>query len=153
MKANMAHLELNQKSVIECRRLATQIVAKVRPIIDNHSTVSIERTALRLIGVEGAVSSEGASHPLVNVLVDQLREDRVLNKGALYWFANALMQSQPGQSEFSIEDVQALARKAATGGTRLSQVPKLPVGEVKKLAVELCRRSLREADRKARAAL
>lgn len=130
----MAHLELKQQPIIECRRLAGQIVAKVKPIIDSHTTVSIERAVLRLIGVEGAINKAGMKYPLANLIVDQLREDRVLPRGALYWFANAMIQE--GLS------VQELTKRLAEGKIRLSKVPQTSMSEVKPVAHELARKSL-----------
>lgn len=130
----MAHLELNQQTLIESRRLAAQIVSKVKPTIDAHTTVSIERAALRLIGVEGSIKQQGVNYPVVNFIVDQLREDRVLNKGALFWFANALVQS--GAS------VDELTEKIANGEIRLSQIDKSKISEIRKSAVELCRKGI-----------
>src|SRR4051812_34464675 len=81
-RVNMAHLDLNQQTLIECRRLAGQIVAKVKPVIDSNTSVSIERSVLRLIGVEGSIKQMGMDYPVSNFIVDQLREDRVLSRGA-----------------------------------------------------------------------
>jgi len=130
----MAHLELNHQTLIECRRLAAQVVSKVKPVIDAHTSVSIERAALRLIGVDGAINQMGVNYPLVNFIVDQLREDRVLSKGALFWFANAMIQLNCSVEELSI--------KIASGEIRLSQLSKSPISDIKKLAQDLCRKSL-----------
>jgi len=146
----MAHLELNQQTVIECRRLATQIAAKVKPEIDANTTVSIERAVLRLIGVEGAIKKDGPNYPLVNAIVDQLREDRVLSKGALYWFANAMLQGG-GSSNLASDNkvIRNICAKITSGELRLSQLPVLPLSEIKKLAFDLGKNALtRLADKK-----
>ncbi len=130
----MAHLELNQQTLIECRRLAGQIVSKVKPVIDTNTSVSIERSVLRLIGVEGSVKQLGMDYPVSNFIVDQLREDRVLSRGALFWFANALLKT--GAS------VEELTEKLANGELRLSQIEKAGMAEIKKTAGELCRKAL-----------
>jgi beta-lysine 5,6-aminomutase alpha subunit len=134
----MAHLELSQQSLIECRRLASQIVAKVKPTIDANTSVSIERATLRLVGVSGAVSQGGQAgsmnYPLANFIVDQLREDRALSKGALYWLANAMVQTGG--------TVEQVCEKIASGELRLSQQPRLPVAEVRKTAIALCKSAM-----------
>ena len=130
----MAHLELNQQTLIECRRLAAQIVAKVKPVIDSNTSVSIERSVLRLIGVDGSVKQMGMDYPVSNFIVDQLREDRVLSRGALFWFANAMIKT--GSS------VDELTEKLANGDIRLSQIEKAGLPEIKKTAGELCRKAL-----------
>ncbi|MEW6056034.1 MAG: lysine 5,6-aminomutase subunit alpha [Bdellovibrionota bacterium] len=132
----MAHLELNQQTIIECRRLATQVVSKVKPVIESHTTVAIERTALRLIGVTGALNKDGLKYPLVNAIVDQLREDRALSKGALFWFANGLLQSN--------DTIEGLSNKVASGEVRLSQLAKLSQGDVRKVALDLCKKALKQ---------
>lgn len=136
----MAHLNLNQHSLIESRRLASEIVAKVKPVIDSNTSVSIERAALRLIGVEGAIDKNGQSYPLVNFIVDQLKEDRVLASGAIYWFSNAMLNGN--------DSVAGLTSKIANGEVRLSQVEKMPVADVRKLAVDLCKRAVQKITQK-----
>lgn len=132
----MAHLELNQQTLIECRRLAAQIVSKVKPVIDANTSVSIERAALRLVGVEGSIKQNGVNYPIVNFIVDQLREDRVLSKGALFWFANAMIQTG--------STVDQVTEKIANGELRLSQIEKARVADIKKTASELCRKGLQK---------
>ncbi|MGE4232194.1 MAG: lysine 5,6-aminomutase subunit alpha [Bacteriovoracia bacterium] len=130
----MAHLELNTQSLIECRRLAQSIVSKVRPILDTNTTVSIERATLRLVGVQGSVPYKGLNYPIVNYVIDQLREDRVLSKGALYWLSNALLQTNV--------DLPTLAQNIADGSVRLSQLPQAAPAEIKANAINLCKKSM-----------
>src|SRR5262249_11029247 len=78
---SMAHLELNQQTLIECRRLASQIVSKIKPVLDANTSISVERATLRLIGIEGSVQKDGRVVALAHSIVEQLREDRVLSKG------------------------------------------------------------------------
>lgn len=147
----MAHLNLNQLSLIECRRLAAEIVSKIKPMIESNTSVSIERSALRLIGVEGAVNVSGQVYPVVNFIIDQLREDRVLASGALYWFCNALMQMpqtlqliHSSTASHVNPSILELTRKITSGEMRLSQQEKLPTGEVKKFALELCKKAVQK---------
>ncbi len=130
----MAHLELNQQTIIECRRLAAQIVEKVKPTIDVNTTVSIERAVLRLIGVEGGRMQGGLKHPSVNFIVDQLRADHVLAKGALYWFVNGMLQTKASPAE--------LAQKIYAGELRLSALAASPAAEIRKLSHDLARKAV-----------
>lgn len=130
----MARLELNQHTLIECRKLATQIVAKVKPVIDSHTSVGIERAALRLIGVKGVVIQNNQPIPLVNVIVDQLRNDRGLAKGVLYWIANALIQTG--------KDLNHLCLALEKGEIVLTQQHHASPTEVKRLATDLCKEAL-----------
>lgn len=139
----MAHLELNQQSIVECRRLATEVVNKVRTVIDTHTSVSIERAALRLIGIDGAVNKSGQSYPIVNFIVDQLREDRVLSNGAIYWISNAAVQlGRP---------IENIVQEIIDGELRLSQVPRAQIIDVKRHATELCKKGIKNiTDKKAK---
>ena len=64
----MPHLKLDQALVHEARSLAQHIVAPIIDYIGQHTTVAIERTTLRLIGVDD-VDEEGV--PLPNRVVEQ----------------------------------------------------------------------------------
>ncbi len=127
----MAHLDLNQQIVIECRKIAAEIVSKVRPTIETNTTVSIERAALRLIGVKGALLQNGLKYPAANFIVEQLRQDLVLSRGVLYWFVNAMLQTGG--------TVDQVTEKILSGEVRLSQIPLSPVSEIKKKALEISR--------------
>ena len=53
----MKKLNLDQSRITYGRKLAAEIVGKVREHIDAHTTVSVERAVLRLIGVDGVDSA------------------------------------------------------------------------------------------------
>jgi beta-lysine 5,6-aminomutase alpha subunit len=80
-------LPLDPEKVERCRALADDITARVLEFVRRHTTVSIERTALRLHGLHDA-GPRGV--PLVNVAVDALHEKRLLGRGATYWLGYAL---------------------------------------------------------------
>ncbi len=63
----MPHLKLDQSLVDEARALALHIVEPVIYYIGEHTTVAIERTTLRLIGIDGIDKDEV---PLPNRIVD-----------------------------------------------------------------------------------
>jgi len=100
----LAQLFVEPGKVVRARELAQQAARGVQAFIDRHSTVAIERTVLRLLGVGGA-GARGA--PLANLLVDKLRDAKVLHKGAAYWLGRALKAS-PGR-----DPLQAVERVAA----------------------------------------
>ncbi len=83
----MAQLFVDPAKVGRARDLAGRIADQVQARIDRHTTVSIERTALRLFGVAGT-GSTGA--PVANLVVDRLQQANVLGKGAVYWLGRAL---------------------------------------------------------------
>ncbi len=88
-------LPLDRAVVERCRALADQITAQVLEVVRRHTTVSIERTVLRLLGLHDA-GPRGV--PLVNVAVDALHERRLLGRGAAYWMGYALRRgaADPG---------------------------------------------------------
>ena len=100
----MAQLFVEPEKIVRARELARSAALGVQAFIDQHTTVSIERTVLRLLGISGA-GSRGA--PLANLMVDRLREAGVLGQGAAYWLGRALRAS-PGK-----EPLQAIERITA----------------------------------------
>src|SRR3954470_23196890 len=77
----MQPLPIDPAIVDECRSLAARIVDPVQRFIAAHTTVSIERTVLRALGVDGA-DAEGV--PLVNTAVDRLVAAGRLGDGAAH---------------------------------------------------------------------
>jgi len=65
----MISLNLDKNKIKHVKILAEIIASDIQDFIDKHSSVSVERTILRLYGVDG-VDSEGI--PLVNRIVDLL---------------------------------------------------------------------------------
>ena len=84
----MPQLKLGQSLVNEGRALARLIVEPLIGYISKHTTVAIERTTLRLIGVDG-VDEEGV--PLPNRVVESALP--LLPGGILRPFVAAMLQS------------------------------------------------------------
>jgi len=78
---------IEDSQIERARTLAQEITAPVMDLIRRHTTVSTERTVLRLFGLHDA-GARGV--PLVNLMVDRLHEAKVLSKGAAYWYGRAL---------------------------------------------------------------
>ncbi|MDD2419288.1 MAG: lysine 5,6-aminomutase subunit alpha [Bacteroidales bacterium] len=83
-------LGLDFKRVEYARSLASSIASGVQGFADNYTTVAVERTICRLMGIDG-VDENGI--PLPNVVVDKLKRDGVLSDGALFFIANAMAQT------------------------------------------------------------
>jgi beta-lysine 5,6-aminomutase alpha subunit len=78
---------ISDEEIARARTLAHEITTPVLDFIQRHTTVSIERTVLRLLGLSGA----GAGGvPLANLMVDRLQQAGALNLGAAYWYGRAL---------------------------------------------------------------
>jgi beta-lysine 5,6-aminomutase alpha subunit len=84
----MARVPVDQAVVVSCRELAAKIADEVQRFIDTHTTVGVERTTARAYGVEG-VDDQGI--PLVNLLVDRYRQDRLLSRGIAFYLGRALL--------------------------------------------------------------
>jgi beta-lysine 5,6-aminomutase alpha subunit len=96
----MATVPVDVQKVARCRQLASAIAADVQHFIDAHTTVGVERTALRAYGVEG-VDDEGV--PLVNLVVDRYREAGLLDRGITHFLARALARGARGVQEAAEE--------------------------------------------------
>jgi beta-lysine 5,6-aminomutase alpha subunit len=75
-------LHLDPAMVGRCRSLADRVTAQVLDLLGRHTTVSIERTVLRLLGFHDA-GPRGI--PFVNLMVDALHQRRLVGRGAAYW--------------------------------------------------------------------
>jgi len=103
----MAHLKLDQKLIQKCRKLAKEIADPIEELIQTHTTVSIERSVLRLIGIEDALREPGGQYyPLVNIIVEDLKKQSVLSRGVLYWFVNGLIATQLQPQELALAVAQ-----------------------------------------------
>lgn len=91
-------LHLDEGKVQTARSLARSIARKVQADIDLHTTVSIERTVVRLFGVDGT-NAEGI--PLANVLVDQVERADQLGRGVAFWLANGVIALDKSPQEIA----------------------------------------------------
>ena len=98
----MPHLKLDQSMVDEARSLAFHIVKPVIDYIGEHTTVAIERTTLRLIGIDGI---DGDGVPLPNRIVDSALS--LLPGGILRPFVATMLTHQL--------DAQAIAEAIGRG--------------------------------------
>jgi beta-lysine 5,6-aminomutase alpha subunit len=90
MSAAQGKLDLDPGVVAACRQAARQIAEQVGERISGRTTVSVERSVTRLLGVDGADSLEV---PLPNVLVDHVHDRGGLGRGIAHWLGNAMLQS------------------------------------------------------------
>ncbi len=76
----MSKLNINRDTVDKCRELAKAIAWPVQRYIDRHSTVSIERSVLRLLGFDGAQEVH-PDHwfPMCNLILDKIPKLKLKN--------------------------------------------------------------------------
>ena len=113
----MAHIPLKQKQISRVKNLARKISSQVQGFISIHSSISVERTILRLYGVDG-VDNSGV--PLSNRVVNSLLERRGLNNGISRFFSAAMLVSgrdaqETAQSierrEISFDDIAGISQE------------------------------------------
>ena len=97
-------LDLDPGVIEDCCAAAVQIASGVAEAIESKTTVSVERTVARLLGVDGANELEV---PLPNVLVDHVREGGELGLGIAYWLGNAMLQREELSPQQIAEEVAA----------------------------------------------
>ena len=72
-------LNLNFDLVNESREISKRIAEDTQKFIEKHSTVTVERTICRLLGIDG-VNDMGV--PLPNIVVENIQASNALGLGA-----------------------------------------------------------------------
>ncbi len=121
-------LTIDPQVVREARNLAAQAGQPIVDMARAHTTVSVERAVLRLAGLSGA---DGDGMPLVNWLVDAIREQVGLDHGVALPAWHAL-------AEGGYPDLSGLAADAAAGKARFT----LPAGGAAAAATAAARDAL-----------
>lgn len=83
-------LNLDFKKVEKAKHLSKNIADDVQQFVERYSTVAVERTLCRLIGINGVDKFEV---PLPNVVVDNLKEKNILGQGVLFYIGNAIIET------------------------------------------------------------
>ena len=112
-------LNLDPKVINSARSAACHIAEDTQKFIDKNTTVTVERTVARLLGVDGV---DEIDTPLPNVLVDNIKEGGGLNRGAAFWIGNAMVNTNLSP--------QQIAEKISAGEI---DITKLPIQDVKKI--------------------
>jgi beta-lysine 5,6-aminomutase alpha subunit len=112
-------LNLNQGLIDSARSAAKNIAENVQQFIDKNTTVTVERTVARLMGVDGV---DEIDKPLPNVLVDNIKEGGGLSRGVAFWIGNAMVNTGLTPQE--------IALKVSAGEI---DITKLPIADEKKI--------------------
>lgn len=115
----MLRLELDSGMVSRARTAAKKITGGFDHLFESYSSVTIERTVLRLLGIDGATED---GKPLPNVVVDALQNAGALNKGAAIWIANAIFHKSLS--------AQQVAEQVATGDLDITALPMAAAGDL-----------------------
>ena len=131
----MAHIPLNSKQIDRVKNLAGQIAEQVQEFITDHSSLSVERTILRLYGVDGLTEC-GA--PLPNRIVDFWKESGDISSGISRPFAGAMLVSG--------STAQRTAELIAQGKLKLGDYAAYSDGEVEKRENELAQNAVKQLE-------
>lgn len=107
----ISKLGLDLKTIDAARNSAASIAKQIQSFVDNYSTVSVERTLCRLVGIDGVDSN---NVPLPNLVVEQLQSKEVLGEGVLFYLGNAILETSLPP--------QAIAEKISLGQLDLTRL-------------------------------
>jgi beta-lysine 5,6-aminomutase alpha subunit len=113
-------LNLNFKVVDKARQAAKNIALDTQEFIDRHTTVAVERTICRLLGIDG-VDELGV--PLPNIVVDNIKKGNGLSLGASLFIGNAMVYTKLPPQEIAV--------KVSKGEINLTEVPMQDVFDIK----------------------
>ncbi|MDP3385902.1 MAG: lysine 5,6-aminomutase subunit alpha, partial [Eubacteriales bacterium] len=116
-------LGLNPVVIERARTAARNIARETQGFIDKNTTVTVERTVARLLGIDGVDEIE---KPLPNVVIDNIKDGGGLSQGAAFWIGNAMVNT--GLSP------QEIAEKVNAGEIDLT---KLPIADKDKIYEEV----------------
>lgn len=83
-------LGLDFNKVSYAKGVASKIASDVQHFVEGYTTVAVERTLCRLLGIDN-VDENGA--PLPNIVVDELKDKGVLGEGVLFFIGNAVAET------------------------------------------------------------
>lgn len=83
-------LGLDQKKIESARQIAKNIADEVQDFVNQYTTVAVECSLCRLLGIDGVNSND---IPLPNVVIDQIQENKSLSEGILFFLGNAILET------------------------------------------------------------
>ncbi len=83
-------LGLDFDKVVHAKQIAKNIANDVQTFVDEYTTVTVERTICRLLGIDNVDENDV---PLPNVLVDHLKNSGILNEGVMFWLGNTMINT------------------------------------------------------------
>lgn len=96
MRSSKLGIDFNK--VEKARKAARNIADEVQTFIDSYTTVAVERTLCRFVGIDGIDDYE---IPLPNVVVNHLVEQDALSNGVLFYLANAMAATGKNPQEIA----------------------------------------------------
>lgn len=111
---------LDFEKVAHARGAAKKIADEVQDFVSNYTTVAVERTICRLLGIDGVDENEV---PLPNVVVDELKSKGVLGNGVMFFLGNAIAET--GKTP------QEIAEAITAGKLDITQLSVHKIDEIK----------------------
>jgi len=105
-------LGLDFEKVNYAKGVSKQIADDVQKFVDSYSTVAVERTLCRLLGIDGVDENEV---PLPNIVIDELKDKGVLNQGIMFFLGNAAIETGLNP--------QQIAEKVVAGELDITKLP------------------------------
>ena len=124
-------MNLDYELVGKARDAAGEIARGVQTYIERHTTISVERSVLRLLGVDD-IDADGVPYP--NIVVDQLKVRKGLPLGAATYIGNA--------TDHLRKSPQEIARMVARGDLCLTAIPLHQPQDVQKIVAETAQASV-----------
>ena len=81
---------LDFTEVEHARSVARKIAAQVQDFVEDYTTVAVERTLCRFLGIDGIDSNEV---PMPNVVVDEFKSKGLLGEGVMFYVGNAMVET------------------------------------------------------------
>ena len=103
---------LDFEKVKHAKQIAKNIADDVQKFVENYTTVAVERTICRLLGIDGVDENDV---PLANVIVNELKEKGVLGEGIIFFIGNAIVETQLNP--------QQIAEKVAKSELEITKLP------------------------------
>ena len=122
----MSKLNLNQSLIEKARISAGKIAEDMQKFVELHTTVAVERTIARLMGIDGV---DDVGTPLPNIVVDHIKKNGGLGIGVTYFIANAMLNT--GMTP------QDIAEKVASKEMDITKLPIKPHNEIAAQAAEV----------------
>ncbi len=122
----MSKLGLDAEMIARGRQAAAQIADEMDAFIRARTTVAVERTVLRLMGIDGVDADD---IPLANVVVDAAAEAGLVGEGVTRLVARAMLQTN--------REPQTIAEAVASGDLRLAELPQFDEARVREVGQEL----------------
>ncbi len=108
-------LGLDFNKIEKAKQVSKLIADDVQKFVENYTTVAVERTLCRLVGIDGIDKNEV---PLPNVLVDAVKDAGLLGEGVLFFIENAIIET--GLTP------QQIAENVAEGKLEISKIKSYP---------------------------